>query len=100
MDHDLVPPTDRRILLDSDLTFGQVIDAVDRHAEAVWAGLIVAGLGWDIWLLRNGRRTLSQAARCPAGWALMALIVAHFVDLLGPLDPFHAAARLIARSTP
>ena len=84
-------------LLDQDLDFDLV---VDRYAEAVWAGLIAAALGWDAYLVRTGRRTLSQATRCPAGAVLIGVTLLHFADLLGRLDPFNAAAHLIARRTP
>lgn len=66
----------------------QIIDAVDRHAEAIWCGLIAAGLAWDVVLLKRGHRLLSDAARTPVGWAVHAVLVAHFARLLGPLDPF------------
>lgn len=81
-------------LLDQDLDFDLV---VDRYAEAVWAGLIAAGLGWDVWLLRSGRRSLSEATRCPAGVAVIAGLLLHFAGVLGRFDPFHLAAERLRR---
>lgn len=73
---------------------------VDRTPEAVWCGLIAAAFAWDVWLVRSGRRLLSDAARTPTGWLLQALLVAHFAGRLGRYDPFIAASRRIPRRTP
>lgn len=75
-------------------------DPVDHAAEAVWCGLIAAALGWDVWLLRGGHRPLSDVARTPTGWAVQALLLAHFANRLGRFDPFHAASRRITRRQP
>lgn len=66
-------------------------------AAGVWCGLIAAALAWDVWLLRNDHRLLSEAARTRTGWAVQALIAAHFAGRLGRFDPFHAASRRIPR---
>lgn len=75
-------------------------DPVDRTAEAVWCGLIAAGLGWDYWLVRTGRRTLSEATRCPIGAAAIGGLLLHFAGLLGRYDPLCFAADHIPRRTP
>ncbi len=80
-------------VLDADM----VVDAIDRHAEAIWAGLIAAGLGWDYYLVRTGRRTLSEATRCPIGVGIIAGLLAHFAGLLGRWDPLCFAADRIPR---
>lgn len=88
-------------MLDEALDFDLVAEVIDRHAEAVWAGLIAAGLGWDVWLLRSGRRTLSEATRCPVGAAAIGGLLLHFAGLLGRYDPIcWIADRLTPRRTP
>jgi hypothetical protein len=84
-------------MLDEHLDADLVAEVIDRHAEAVWAGLIAAGLGWDVWLLRNGRRSLSEATRCPVGAAVIAGLLLHFAGLLGRFDPLHLAANRLRR---
>lgn len=64
-------------------------------APAVWAALITAGLGADVYLHRNQHRTLSAIARTPAGWLAHGVLVLHFAGWLGRFDPFHAAASAI-----
>lgn len=68
-------------------------------AALAWAVLIGEALAVDVVLIRRGRRTLSNVAGCPVGWVLHALLAAHFAHLLGPADPFHAAARWLTRET-
>jgi hypothetical protein len=74
-----------------------VTEVIDRHAEAIWVGLIGAALAWDAWLVRADRRTLSEATRCPVGVAAITITLLHFAGLLGRYDPFNAACRLIPR---
>lgn len=69
-------------------------------ATVVWCGLVLAGLSADVYLVRNDRRTLSQAARTPAGVIAQVLLLGHFANRLGRFDPFHAAANRIPRRTP
>lgn len=73
------------------------LDVIDRHAEAIWLGLIGAGLAWDYRLVRTGRRTLSEATRCPAGVAIIVGLLLHFAGLLGRYDPLCFAANRIPR---
>lgn len=77
-----------------------IVELVDRHAEAIWCGLIGAALAWDAWLVRTDRRTLSEATRCPVGVAAIGVVLLHFAGLLGRYDPFNAACRHIPRRTP
>lgn len=86
-------------MLDEALDFDLVAEVIDRHAEAVWAGLIAAGLSWDVWLIRSGRRSLSEATRCPLGAGLIAVLLAHFAGLLGRFDPLNFAADRLRRLT-
>lgn len=72
---------------------------VDHAPEAVWCGLILAAVGWDVWLLRSGHRLLTDAARTRTGWLIQAVLVAHFAGRLGRFDPFTAAAHRIPRRT-
>jgi hypothetical protein len=74
-----------------------IVEVLDRHAEAIWAGLIAAALAWDAWLVRTDRRTLSEATHCPAGVAAIGVVLLHFAGLLGRYDPFNAACRRIPR---
>lgn len=84
-------------MFDDAMDLEDVADVLDRHAEAVWAGLIAAGLAWDVVLIRSGRRSLSEATRCPAGVAVIAGLLLHFAGLLGRFDPLHVAAERLRR---
>lgn len=73
--------------------------------DAAARGWMVAlvGLGaYDLWLVRTGRCSLTQCARhnrwmTAAGFGLLGL---HFLDRLGPLDPFHAVGRYLTPYRP
>lgn len=56
------------------------------------AGLAVIAAG-DVWLIRTGRATVTQAVRTPAGWVVLGYLVAHFLKVLGRWDAFSAIAR-------
>lgn len=61
-------------------------------AAVALAGLAVIGAG-DVWLIRTERPTVTEAVRTPAGWFVVAYLVAHFARLLGKADAFTAIAR-------
>jgi len=67
-------------------------------ATATWAALIGGALGADLILLRRGQRLLTDAARCPLGWALLVTFTLHLARRLGRFDPFSLAARLLSAS--
>lgn len=58
------------------------------------AGLAVWAAG-DVWLIRTGRRPLTDAARTPGGWLVTGYLVAHFARALGRGDVFTHIARRI-----
>lgn len=56
------------------------------------AGLAVIGVG-DVWLIRTGRATVTQAVRTPVGWLVVGYLLAHFARVLGRWDVFSRIAR-------
>jgi hypothetical protein len=69
-------------------------------ADVLVAGAAVALLAADVQLYRRGDRLITDTLRTkPATFALL-ILTGHVIDVLGPFDPFRAAARLIPRSAP
>lgn len=58
------------------------------------AGLAVIAAG-DVWLIRTGRATVTEAVRTPLGWLVLGYLLAHFAHVLGRWDGFSAIARRI-----
>lgn len=65
----------------------------DLLVGATAAGLLAA----DAYLYRHQQRLITDCLRTKWGTAVLLVLVAHVTDVLGPADPFRAAARLLAR---
>lgn len=71
-----------------------------RPAAIAWAGIVAATLVVDGVLLRRGLEPLTAAARTPYGWAVQAIVAAHFARLLPPpVDPFQLLGRVATLGT-
>ena len=70
------------------------------EADAVWIGALVALGAADVALARSGRELLTTSARRHARLtaAVFVLLGAHFLDVLGPLDPFRSVGRRLTRT--
>lgn len=73
-----------------------------RRASA--ADVIVAGCALlfgvaDVHLIHHGKPPITAALRRPPVLAGLCVLCLHALDVLGPFDPFRAAARLIPRRT-
>lgn len=66
-------------------------------AARTLVGTAAVILAADVWLVRSGRRTVSQALRDNpwAATAATALVMLHLADRLGRADPFHLVGRRI-----
>ena len=68
-----------------------------RAAAAATALWLAVGAGLDVALVHHNRRPMTHVLRCPLGAVGFAVLAAHLLDLLGPLDPFCAVGRCIPR---
>lgn len=64
-------------------------------AIAVTLAAVTVGLAGDVWLHRQGHRHVTDVLRTPAALLAQAYLGAHVVDVLGPIDLFKIAGRLI-----
>jgi hypothetical protein len=63
-------------------------------ATCVW---LTVGAALDAGLVHERRRPITHVLRTPPGVAFLAVLCLHVADLLGPVDPFRVAARLIPK---
>lgn len=68
-------------------------------AEILVGGAALTLAVGDVFLHRHDRRLVTDVLRQPAPLLVLVTLTAHALDVLGPFDPFRAAARLIPRRT-
>lgn len=66
-------------------------------ADLLVGGCAAAWAGADVWLYRNKRPLVTDTLRRPVVLVALVTLTLHALDVLGPLDPFRASARLIPR---
>ncbi len=64
--------------------------------DIAWPIILAGVLGADAVLARSGKQTLTDSARkhWPITAAFLLVTTLHFLDWLGPVDPFHQASKL------
>lgn len=69
-------------------------------ADVFVLSVAVAGGVLDARLIRHDRRPITAALRRPVPLGFLTFLTLHAWDLLGPVDPFRAAARMIPKGCP
>lgn len=69
-------------------------------ADVIVGGCALVLCVADIHLYRHDQRLITDTLRRPLVLAWLCTLCLHALDVLGFLDPFRAAARLIPRRTP